>query len=424
MTPAPIRTVVVVISFLAACGKAGNPSSPGNPQDAFAQSAPASPKQPVGWRNDGSGRYPLATPPLEWSDTKNILWTTKIGPNKYSSPVVVEGRIFVVADPAWLCCVNAADGSILWKKSNGFDDLPDKVEGKRPPGDAGNTTPTPASDGQFVYAVFGSGIVASYDLKGERQWIQHFNLKCATEYGRAASPLLAGGKLIVTLSYLLALDPMTGKEVWKNKDVPELYGTPIAATIGGVEVLVMPSGQIVRLQDGKILAADLGGLKFASPIVQDGTVYLIQAGSSAQRFSAPAPDKWEAKQLWDQELEGIFYASALFDKGLIYAVANENKFNILDAKDGKILASRDLEIPDASGRPADMPANMYSSLALAGNYLFMLNDRGDTLVLDPGRQYKELKRNHLSDAHGGTPAFDGKRIYIRGSQNLYCIGEK
>jgi outer membrane protein assembly factor BamB len=389
-----------------------------------AEPADGATRPPQGFRGDGSGRYPLSTPPIEWGDAKNVLWTTKIGPNKYSSPIVVDGKIFLVADPAWLFCVNAADGKILWQKSNDFADLPDKVEGKRPPGDAGNTTPTPVSDGRFVYSVFGTGIVACYDLKGERQWIRHFNLKPATEYGRASSPILAGGKLLVTLSSLIALDPKSGKEVWKNSKVPESYGTPVVATIEGVEVAVMPSGQIVRLQDGAILAADLGGLKFASPIVQDGTVYLVQAGSSAQRFSAAGPDRWEAKQVWDQELEVTFYASALCDKGLIYAVSNEGNFYILDSRDGKILATRELNLLTRRDRPELDTANLYPSLTLAGNRLFIFNDLGDALVLEPGREYKELKCNHLAGGHGGNPAFDGKRIYLRSGQNLCCIGEK
>ena len=377
----------------------------------------------IGWRGDGSGRHPLATPPLEWSETKNIRWKTKIGPNKYSSPVVVDGKIFVTADPARLVCVNAADGKILWQKSNDFADLPHAVTERPLLADAGNTTPTPVSDGQFVYAVFGTGIVACYDVRGERQWIRHINLKTTTEYGRATSPVLAGGKLLVTLSYLLALDPKTGKDVWKNPSVPESYGTPIGAQIGGVEVLAMPSGQVVRVSDGKLLATDLGGLKFASPLVQDGTLYLIQTGSSAQQFSATNPDKWTAKQLWDQELEGTFYASAVYDRGLIYAVANEYKFHILDAQTGKLVASQELEFPMPAGRLGAVGANLYASLALAGNHLFLCTDLGDTLVLAPGRQFKELKRNHLGEGHGGSPAFVGKFIYLRSGQYLYCIGE-
>src|SRR5205807_1285623 len=48
---------------------------------------------PQGFRGDGTGRTPAADPPLEWSDSKNVLWSTKIGPNKYSSPIVVGRRI-------------------------------------------------------------------------------------------------------------------------------------------------------------------------------------------------------------------------------------------------------------------------------------------------------------------------------------------
>ena len=383
---------------------------------------PDSTSTPVGWRNDGTGHYPGATPPLAWSAEQNIIWTTKIGPNKYSSPVLVDGKIFVVADPALLVCVNAADGAVLWQKSNGYADLPTPTEpGTWKLGDAGNTTPTPVSDGRHVYAVFGNGIVACYDLNGERQWIEPFKLKPNSEYGRAASPVLTGGKLLVMLSCLIALDPKSGQELWRNKDVPELYGTPVAATLSGAEVVATPSGHVVRVADGRILAENLGGLNFASPIVHDGVVYLMQAGSMAQRLTASSADRWEAKLLWEAELEGTFYASALWDKGLIYAVSQLNILFVIDAKDGKILVSKELEGAEGGGQTRP---NLYPSLALAGNRLYVLNDLGEALVLEPGREYKELKRCRLGEGHGAAPIFDGKRLYLRSGQNLYCIAEK
>jgi outer membrane protein assembly factor BamB len=421
--------VAVSLAFQAACGDPGPAAQPkmekavsGPSPGSSARAAP--PRHPQGFRGDGSGRFPEASPPLEWSSTRNLLWTTKIGPNKYSSPVVLDHRIYLVADPDVLSCLDATSGTVLWTRTNGFADLPDKVEEKRPRGDAGNTTPTPVTDGDFVYAVFGTGIVACYDTKGGRRWIRHFSLNPATEYGRAASPLLAGGQLLVTLSYLMALDPRTGKDVWKNKDVIEQYGTPLAAQIGGVDVAVMPSGQIVRLSDGALLASDLGGLLFASPIVQDGTVFLIQAGSIAQRLSAAGPDRWQATPVWEQELEGKFYASAVCDRGLIYAVSNEGKLYVLDSRDGKILVTRDLSIATTSGPAGIASANLYPSLALAGNHLFIFNDQGDALVLEPGRECRELRSNHLAAGHGSTPVFHGPFIYLRGAENLYCIGTK
>jgi outer membrane protein assembly factor BamB len=391
---------------------------------ALVLSGQAEPADPIGWRGDGSGRYPSATPPLEWSETKNVLWKTAIGPNRYSSPIVVGDRVFVTADPARLVCVNAGDGRILWDKSNDFAELPSPPPTEEAkPAAAGQSTPTPASDGRFVYAAFGTGIVACYDLQGARQWIRHFPQKPANEYGRATSPVLAGGRLLITLGHLLALDPATGSDVWRNKASVESYGTPVAAITSGVEVLAMPSGQIVRVSDGKILASWFGGLKFASPTVHDDTVYFIQAGASALRFNTASPDEWKEKQVWDQELEGTYYASAVYDQGLIYAVANELIFSIVDAKDGKILTTKELTFPEPANPDAD-GTSMYPSLSLAGGRIYVFNDQGDALVLEPGRDYKELKRNHLGIGHGSTPAFAGSRIYLRSGKSLYCIGEK
>lgn len=111
--------IAVCFAFLAACGIYGTfargeqPAAALSPHPSVSPGVSAAPPQVMGWRNDGSGRYPLATPPREWSETKNILWKTKVGPNKYSSPILVAARLFLLSDPAWLCCVSANDGSPL-----------------------------------------------------------------------------------------------------------------------------------------------------------------------------------------------------------------------------------------------------------------------------------------------------------------------
>ena len=152
-------------------------------------------------------------------------------------------------------------------------------------------------------------------------------------------------------------------------------------------------------------------------------LWLLCLGCHALPTLGTAESPPQAKQLWEQELDGTYYASALFDKGLIYAVSNAGDFYILDSRDGKIVAHRELDLPRGAGRPGASGANLYPSLVMAGNCLMLFNDQGDTLVLEPGREYRELRRNHLGAGHGSAPAFDGRYIYMRGDQNLYCIGE-
>jgi outer membrane protein assembly factor BamB len=151
---------------------------------------------------------------------------------------------------------------------------------------------------------------------------------------------------------------------------------------------------------------------------------MIDTATFALALPAQAADKLELKRLWIEDLEGLFYASGIYDNGLLYAANNEGHFYILDAKDGKTLVDKELEIPSGGGRPGNPPAEIYGSMVLAGKHLFLSNTIGNTLVLQPGREYKEIKHNHLDEGSGGTPVFAGNRIYVRGGTNLYCIGEK
>ena len=379
------------------------------------------PAQSSGWRGDGSGRFPEANPPIEWNgDTgKNILWKTKVGLGKFSSPTLVNGKIFVVSEPARLICMDADSGKILWEKPNDFAELPGKVEPKPLPEGHENTTPTPVSDGQFVYAAFGTGIVACYDLQGQRQWIRHVEAPAGLQYGRSCSPVLLGGKLIVGVHFTFALDAKTGQVLWKNEDVAEGYGTPLAARIGGVEMVITPSGKVVRLSDGKILAVTTE-LPYASPIIRDDTAYFIGPVSSAISLAKSAVDP-AVRTLWKTDLEGTFFASPILHAGLLYTCSNEGVLLVLNAADGKIVATREIEIGSAGGRPGVANANIYPSLVLAGKYLFLSNDIGETLVLEPGREFRQIRRNDLGDGFSGAPVFAGKRMYVRAKERLYCI---
>ena len=149
----------------------------------------------AGWLGNGSNWYPEATPATVWGPERNILWSVSVGAS-YSSGIVIADKILLTSEPALVVCVDATQGKILWKKNNAFSDLPEKVKEVPVPGGkagAGNAAATPASDGQCVYACFGYGIVACYDLQGQRKWITCLK-GTPPGYGRSASPVLVGDK--------------------------------------------------------------------------------------------------------------------------------------------------------------------------------------------------------------------------------------
>jgi len=374
-----------------------------------------------GWRGDGSGRFPAANPPTEWDgDTgKNILWKTTVGSSKFSAATLVNGKVFVVAEPANLICVDANDGRILWSRSNDAADLPKPVQVRPESGSQGNTTPTPISDGRCIYALFGSGIVACYTLDGERRWIEYIEAPAGLEYGRSASPAIIGGKLLVTVHHLFALDTTTGRILWENPQVGERYGTPVPTRAGGIDTVLMPGGQIVRAVDGKIMAT-ASELEYGSPISDGRRCFFIGTTASAVTLSGKDGIVTGAN-LWQVDLDGSFFASPVYDNGMIYSASVEGQFVVLDAMTGRKITAADLDIGSAGGRLDRPNPNIYPSLVIAGNYLFVSNDAGETLVLKPGGSGKLINRNHLGEGFAGAPVFAGSRMYVRTKERLYCV---
>lgn len=381
-----------------------------------------------GWRRDGSGRYAEAEPPLTWDldASENIRWQTKVGKGQ-STPVVAGGRLLLTAEPDRLLALDRASGQIQWSTDNGYSTLPpgSTIPAKRPataPG-CGYATPTPVTDGQFVYAGFGTGVVVCYDLAGSRRWARCLDLPLLTEYGRSVSPVLAAGRLLVSIGGLNALDARTGEILWQTPQAKPTYGTPIVTQIGDVAVAITPNGDCVRVRDGKLLARGLARATYTSPVVHAGRVYFAGPPAVAVQLPTEAGDQLVCEQLWENDdLDGEFFASPIYHDGLIYCAANEGLLYVLEAETGKLAFQQELDIRSASGKPGKEPANLYPSLTLAGRCLLLGNDAGETLLLAPGSQYRELGRNYLHRGSGASPVPDGNMLFLRGGETLYGVG--
>jgi outer membrane protein assembly factor BamB len=425
-----------------------------------------------GWRFDGSGRFASATPVLEWGRETNIVWSKTLDTWSNGSPLPVGTRVFVTAERAVLLCLDAATGATLWSRTNDYSQvLPpgvhaelqraEALQGKiseaarrlqadplnislhnqmaqlcaevladarstnaaalvrqyaLPPthGDTGFSTPTPVSDGKTVFVLTALGTVARYDLDGNRLWLRLVR-KPTRGWGQSASPVVADGKLLVHIDDLLyALSPATGETLWTFKGASN-HGTPVTVTVGTEMFLLTTGGDLVRLSNGAGAATKLAGVSFNGPVADGDCVYTVDEGGCVafQLVAGPtntitAVKKWDAKPNRNR-----YYASPVLAGGLLYVLNAGGVLSAIDSRDGTIVYERKLELGGTA----------YPSLCLAGGKLFASSDTGTTVVIEPGREYRQLARNSLGEGFRSTPCFDSGRILIRGMKKVYCIGK-
>ena len=365
----------------------------------------------VGWRTDGTGAYPEATPPLKWSKDLNVVWAVPMPGWSNSTPVITGDRLFVCSEPSTLVCVQLSDGRTLWQRDSSTQQL-DPPEPDSPPpahGANGYSSCTPVTDGRHVYAVFGNRVAVGYDTDGKRLWTRKIDSP-VHDWGHSSSPVLVGDTLVILVKDLVGLDTKTGAEKWRTRS-EQRWGTPIHVSIDGVDTVITPNGQIVSVADGKVLADGLANTAYNAPLYQDGVVYFIEGRSHALRLPDRAEDL-PPTHLWEGSIpKDRYYASPVLHDGLIYAITRNSQFSVLDAADGKRVYKKKLDLGGG---------NIFPSIAVAGGHLFVSSENGTTLVLEPGRTYRELARNAL-EPFRSTPVFQGRRMYIRGLKHLYCI---
>ena len=436
----------------------------------------------VEWRNGGNAVYPDATPPVAWSTTQNVAWSTALPPKGNASPLIVGDKVITTAEPDQAVCLDKTTGKILWQKASPISDAMTDADRKqaaldkpkadaireqmkplnqemrqvrgqmrrdrqnqelrkrsqelrrqigalkkelaavsrfeKPPthGTNGYASPSPTTDGENLYFVFGTGVIASYDLGGSRRWIARFDVPDDnSDWGFSTSPLIAEGKLLVHGTQLRALDPATGKEIWTT-DARWSWGTPAIVQIGGKAVVVTSKGDFVRVADGKILARRAFDMPWGGPVAVDGVIYAVdQKGCKALEIPVAMADTLHPKVLWSKSapVKDRYYATSLISDGLIYNIAGNGKKTlvVMDAKTGDTVYTEKMPFSDR---------RQYGTISLAGGNLYVASEGGEVIVFKPGRAYEQVGRNSLEEFRS-TPTFQGDRVYIRTEKHLFCL---
>ena len=328
-------------------------------------------------------------------------------------------------------------------------------------GGTGWTCGTPVSDGKNVYTLTGWGIAACYDLDGNMKWAHLLTDLGGAHSYNIAMPLLSDDKVIVFRgSQLRALDKTTGKVLWTSVDLQSQVGvdifhgfgttpsyatSPCLAKIGDTPVVFFESS-ITRVSDGKVFAKihlDFAGPR-STPSAFGDSVY-VAAYNAVHRVSLPGELK-EGMVLNERTVAnspipgndgGVWvYSSPLLHAGLFYVLHSDPTHNTLMAYDVdkmQEIYAHDLNMGHYGDY--DHPGTV-ASLALGGNYIFAFDNQATGVVIAPGRTFKEVARNRLdycverifnyspTEMFTTAPVFEGERFYLRGEQNLYCIGEE
>ncbi len=213
-------------------------------------------------------------------DAAQAKWKVAVPPG-HSSPIVVGQSIVITAFEAntlSTLCFALADGQLRWRRDLSVSAV-EKVHPQHGP-----ATPTPVSDGERIFVVFGSFGVLAYDLDGQELWRQERPAR-HNMFGSASSPVIVQGKLIVFTgsdeeSLLQAIEPANGSVLWERQrpGPASSWSTPVEIHTGQVDALLFYEPYHLRacsLQDGQDLWSipGLADEPITIPLVGDNRVY-------------------------------------------------------------------------------------------------------------------------------------------------------
>ena len=214
----------------------------------------------------------------------------------------------------------------------------------------------------------------------------------------------------------------------------------VITQIGKTKVAICFQGRMVRVSDGKVLQRKrMEGINTPStPIVISDNIFFTD--SKIRKFSMGLTTNDEVQLLPQGEvsvhpirgMDGTAFSSVLFHDGLLYVLATIGRLYVVDAATMKVCYQQQLEMHPIFDYDA---CGVTASVALAGKHIYLIGDQGEGVVIEPGREFKLVAQNQIETLlrrkfifqpqetiTRSTPVFAGKYMYLRGEENLYCIG--
>jgi outer membrane protein assembly factor BamB len=378
--------------------------------------------------------------PVKWSAGENIAWKTVLPGEGWSSPVVWGERVFVSTATEGgvscrLLCLSRTEGKILWNVEV-FQQVPGH-KGER----NSYATPTPCTDGERVYAVFGDGSFVALDFEGRMAWVNR-DFPFYGEHGLGTSPILWEDLLIMARdgssagdnkklgwqlpwdkSFVLALEKSTGKVRWKAGRglsriahvVPNIWKSPDGRT-----EVISGAGDVVQGFDAKTgeqvwSSKNIGEGVVPSIVLGDGLAFTACGWGGRESIKAfrlgGRGDLGESNLAWEQRKGMPRIPSYLYLKPYLFTLSEGGIAMCLKGETGEIVWQERIG------------GNFSASPVSAEGKLYCLSDAGETTVLEAGSEFKVVAKNTLGEKCQASMAISQGRLFIRTERNLYCVGK-
>ncbi|HEY5914390.1 MAG TPA: PQQ-binding-like beta-propeller repeat protein [Verrucomicrobiae bacterium] len=415
---------------------------------------------PVGGENWDQWRGPFfngstveTNLPIAWSQTENVVWSAPLPGYSGATPIIWEDSVFVSSPDSeknlLLLCLERKTGKVRWAKP--------VSKGDRDIGRNNMASPSPVTDGRSVFALFATGTLAAFDFSGTELWRRDLG----ADYGQFAnmwiygsSPMLYRDKLYVQVlqrspvpsgyghvqdgkpereSYLLCLDPGTGKTLWRHirptdalEESMEAYSTPIPyAGKAGAEILVV-GANFVTAHDAAT-GSELwrcGGLNdrgqrswrvVPSVVVSDGLVFacgpkrdpLIAIKDGGKGVVTEIHVAWRFSEFPSDCVTPLVYRGKLF-----VLDGDRQVLTCLEPATGEKKWQGNLGVREV----------FRASPTGADGKIYCVSEKGTVVVLTAGEEFKILSTIPMGEAPvRASIAVAQGELFVRTAKNLYCI---
>jgi len=406
------------------------------------------------WRGPrGDGVSTEKNLPTKWSKTQNVKWRCELPGQAGATPIVWKDRIFLTSadgDDLVLLCIQTTDGRKLWQKKIGAGNQDARA------GEGNSASPSPSTDGEYVWCFFGTGTLACFTVDGQEVWKIDVNErfgKLDIQFGMTSTPVLDGEFLYLQLIHgpmkfddatrigkVIKLDKKTGATVWAVDrqtqaafECKHSYASPFLYRDGSREFLVVHGADCITghgLDDGKELwrFGQLNGptklnpkdndptFRFvASPLVVPGLI-IVPTAKEGPVIALKVNDALHGDCSTNQEV--IAWTNPrtpdvsipLLVDGLVYLLHKDGRLQCLDVTTGKELYFA----RTYTGQHRTSPV-------YAGGNIYFQSSDGHCTVVKPGPQLEIVSTNELDEPITASTVVADGVLYIRSYQALYAI---